>query len=375
MSAAGPAPLGRDRPAHPWIAEGADRLRFAICGMFASTPAEIVNAAQRAERLGFDAYWANDHPNRSIECWDQLTMLAMATESIRLVSLVSCIYYRSPFLLAREAADVDAISGGRLVLGLGIGDDVAEFSQMGLDFPERKDRQEALEETLAIVRGLWQGERFSFQGKHFQVRDAAIRQLPVQQPFVPILIGGGGERVTLRQVAEFADVSNFAPHEWSGAAYQITDVQRKYRVLWEHCQAVGRAYESILRTHYTPLLTLAEDGPSVERKRGCGPHTRCFVAPGTGLRYGQRGNRALPGPRGRRSAVLPGVGELSGRRDGADLRGRSGAGRQRCPPAGRARAWTRTREPEGTPPASAVGQSTVDCEHWWRRGSSGERLP
>lgn len=267
MSAGGPALLGRDRPAHPWIAEGADRLRFAICGMFASTPAEIVNAAQRAERLGFDAYWANDHPNRSIECWDMLTMLAMATESIRLVSLVSCIYYRSPFLLAREAADVDAISGGRLVLGLGIGDDVAEFSQMGLDFPARKDRQEALEETLTIVRGLWQGERFSFQGKHFQVRDAAIRQLPVQQPFVPILIGGGGERVTLRQVAEFADVSNFAPHEWSGAAYQITDVQRKYRVLREHCQAVGRAYESILRTHYTPLLALAEDGPAVERKR------------------------------------------------------------------------------------------------------------
>jgi alkanesulfonate monooxygenase SsuD/methylene tetrahydromethanopterin reductase-like flavin-dependent oxidoreductase (luciferase family) len=253
---------------HPWVAEGARRLRFAICGMFASTPAEIVKAAQQAEQLGFDAYWANDHPNRSMECWDQLTMLAMATESVRLFSLVSCIYYRSPFLLARQAADVDAISGGRLVLGLGIGDDVAEFGQMGLDFPRRRDRQEALEETLSIVSGLWRGERFSFEGKHFQVRDAAIRQLPVQQPYVPVLIGGGGERVTLRQVAKFADVSNFAPHEWSGAAYQIADVERKYQTLRKHCQEFGRPYESVLRTHYTPLLTLAEDDASLEHKRG-----------------------------------------------------------------------------------------------------------
>ena len=162
MARTGRAPVGERREA--------DRLRFAICGMFASTPADIVKAAQRAERFGFDAYWANDHPNRSMDCWDQLTMLAMATETIRLVSLVSCIYYRSPFLLARQAADVDAISGGRLVLGVGIGDDVPEFNQMCLDFPERKDRQEALEETLAIVRGSGKASVSRSEGKHFRCR-------------------------------------------------------------------------------------------------------------------------------------------------------------------------------------------------------------
>jgi alkanesulfonate monooxygenase SsuD/methylene tetrahydromethanopterin reductase-like flavin-dependent oxidoreductase (luciferase family) len=256
-----------NRPTHPWVAEGADRVRFAVCAMFAKTPADIVRAAQRGERLGFDAYWANDHPNRSMDCWAQLTMLAMATESIRLISLVSCIYYRSPFLLARQAADVDIVSGGRLVLGLGIGDDVPEFGQMCLEFPGLRARQEALEETLGIVRGLWGGGPFSFEGKHFRVHDAALRQLPVQQPFVPVLIGGGGERVTLRQVARLADVSNFAPHEWSGSAFQVADVKRKYEVLRRHCEEVGRPYDSVLRTHYTPLLTLAEDDADLARKR------------------------------------------------------------------------------------------------------------
>jgi alkanesulfonate monooxygenase SsuD/methylene tetrahydromethanopterin reductase-like flavin-dependent oxidoreductase (luciferase family) len=260
-------PTDAGRPVHPWVAEGARRLRFAICGMFASKPADIIKAAQRAESLGFDAYWANDHPNRSMDCWGQLTMLAMATEKIRLISLVSCIYYRTPFLLARQAGDVDRVSGGRLVLGLGVGDDVPEFSEMCLDFPPLKERQEALEETVAVVRGLWRGERFSFEGKHFRVREAAVRQVPVQEPYVPVLIGGGGERVTLRQVARLADVSNFAPHEWSGSAFQVSDVRRKYEALRRHCQDVGRPYDSVLRTHYTPLLTLAEDDTSLERKR------------------------------------------------------------------------------------------------------------
>jgi alkanesulfonate monooxygenase SsuD/methylene tetrahydromethanopterin reductase-like flavin-dependent oxidoreductase (luciferase family) len=267
MNANAQMPTGPGRPVHPWVAEGGRRLRFAICGAFASKPDDIIKAAQRAESLGFDAYWANDHPNRSMDCWGQLTMLAMATEKIRLISLVSCIYYRTPFLLARQAADVDRVSGGRLVLGLGVGDDVPEFNEMCLDFPPLKQRQETLEETVAIVRGLWRGERFSFEGKYFRVREAAVRQLPVQEPYVPVLIGGGGERVTLRQVARLADVSNFAPHEWSGSAFQVTDVIRKYEALRRHCADVGRPYDSVLRTHYTPLLTLAEDDASLERKR------------------------------------------------------------------------------------------------------------
>ena len=132
--------MNQDREAHPWVAEGAHRVRFAVHSIFVESEAQTVKAAQRAERLNFDAYWAHDHPTRLMDCWGQLLMLAMATESLRLISLVSCIYYRNPHLLARQAADVDRVSGGRLVLGLGIGDDVPEFDQMCIPFPDFRSR-------------------------------------------------------------------------------------------------------------------------------------------------------------------------------------------------------------------------------------------
>jgi alkanesulfonate monooxygenase SsuD/methylene tetrahydromethanopterin reductase-like flavin-dependent oxidoreductase (luciferase family) len=258
--------MSQQREPHPWVAESAHRVRFAVHSIFVENEAQTVKAARRAEQLNFDAYWAHDHPTRLMDCWGQLMMLAMATETLRLISLVSCIYYRSPLLLARQAADVDRVSGGRLVLGLGIGDDVPEFDQMCIPFPPLKERREALEETLDIVRGLWTGHPFSYEGKHFRPSEDGIRRLPVQDPYVPVLIGGGGERVTLRQVARLADVSNFAPHEWSGSAFSVTDVARKYEALRWHCTNIGRPYESVLRTHFTPLLILAENKPALERK-------------------------------------------------------------------------------------------------------------
>jgi len=255
------------RPTHPWVAEGSRRVRFAIVGYFLSEWSDIVTFARRSEELGFDAYWANDHPNRSMDCWTLLAALARETERLRLMSLVSCVYYRSPYLLARQAADVDRVSNGRLVLGIGIGDDVPEFNQMCLPFPAVKERQQALEETLDIIQGLWQGAPFTYVGEHFRVQAATLSPSPVQEPRIPILIGGGGERVTLRQVALRADVSNFSPHEWSGGAYEPADVKRKYAALRRYCAEVGRPFDSVLRTHFTPLLTLAEDEHDLERKR------------------------------------------------------------------------------------------------------------
>jgi alkanesulfonate monooxygenase SsuD/methylene tetrahydromethanopterin reductase-like flavin-dependent oxidoreductase (luciferase family) len=255
------------RPVHPWVAAGRDRVRFAIVGNWLPSWDDTVAFVQRAEQLGFDAYWANDHPTRSMDCWTYLTALAGVTEQIRLISLVSCIYYRSPIALARQAADVDRVSGGRLVLGLGIGDDLEEFTSLGLTLPPTAQRQAALEEYVAIVRGIWEQPPFSFEGKHFSVDQVAIRPPPVQVPGIPLLIGGGGERTTLRQVAEHADVSNFGAHEWSGSAFELEDVSRKYDVLAQHSAAAGRDMGSILRSHYTPLLTLAATSAGVERKK------------------------------------------------------------------------------------------------------------
>ena len=240
------------RPVHPWVAEGARRIRFGVVGNFLAGWPDHLRFATEAERMGFESVSLFDHPNRLMECWTLMGALAAATERIRLMSMVSCVYYRSPFMLARQAADVDRISGGRLVLGVGIGDDVPEFDQLGLPFERTGQRQAAMADTVRQVQELWRG---------------GLRPGPVQEPYVPVLIGGGGERTTLRQVAELADVSNFAPHEWAGSAFDVTDVARKYGVLRDFCAAAGRPYESVLRSHFTPLLVLAEDEQQLARKR------------------------------------------------------------------------------------------------------------
>ena len=177
----------------------------------------LLEHAQRAEALGFDSLWLVDHPlTATRDCWVGLAAAAQRTSRLRLGSLTSCIYYRSPVLLARMAADVDAVSNGRLVLGLGIGDNVAEFAQLGIPFPGVVQRQQQLAETIAVVRGLWTGEPFTFEGEQIRVDGARLQSPPSRH--VPLLICGGGERVTLRQVAEFADMANFGPHAWVGNA-------------------------------------------------------------------------------------------------------------------------------------------------------------
>ena len=164
-----------ERQVHPWVAEGQTRPRFAIVSVFLSEWKDILRFAQRAERLGFDAYWANDHPNRSMDTWTLLTGLAMGTERIRLISLVSCIYYRSPVLIARQAADVDRVSEGRLVLGIGIGDDIPEFNQMCLPFPPIAQRQETMEEALLDNPGVMARGNVQLRRQVLSPRQADLR--------------------------------------------------------------------------------------------------------------------------------------------------------------------------------------------------------
>jgi alkanesulfonate monooxygenase SsuD/methylene tetrahydromethanopterin reductase-like flavin-dependent oxidoreductase (luciferase family) len=260
-----PNDITATRITHPWVAQGRDKIRFAVGSSFADW-AERLAFTQMAEDLGFDACWAYDHPTRIADCWTTLAALAVTTKKIRLISLVSCIYYRSTMLLARHAADVDRLSGGRLILGIGVGDDTEEFEQLHIPFPSIKDRQQALEETIQVVQGLWRTTPYTYHGQHVQVSNARVLHGPVQQPHVPLLIAGGGERVTLRQVAQFADMSNFGAHEWTGSAFQLEDVQRKCAALRRHCDAVGRPYDGVLRSYYSPLLVLAETPAALQAK-------------------------------------------------------------------------------------------------------------
>ena len=160
------------RPIHPWVAAGQGKVRFGVSMLFRSDWSTYVAWVQEAEALGFDSIWAQDHPPRMPDWATTLAALAMVTRTIRLGSYVNSIYYRTPTLLARMAADVDRMSNGRFVLGIGIGFGAAEFAQFGLTLPSVRERQEALEETLQIIAGLWGPQPFTFAGKHFQVEEA-----------------------------------------------------------------------------------------------------------------------------------------------------------------------------------------------------------
>jgi alkanesulfonate monooxygenase SsuD/methylene tetrahydromethanopterin reductase-like flavin-dependent oxidoreductase (luciferase family) len=225
------------------------------------------------EGLGFDSYWAIDHPSAAVsaavsgaDCWTTLAVLAASTRTIRLGPLVSCVYYRHPMVLARMAADVDQLSDGRLVLGLGIGDNEPEFDRLGIPLPPASERQQVLDETIRIVRGVWGAEPFTFDGRHFRVSEAYVRPGPVQQPYVPLLIAGGGERGTLPRVARYADASNFGSHRNIGSAFTMDDVARKLEVLRTRCEEQGRPFESVLRTHTTMPLFLAETDAALQAK-------------------------------------------------------------------------------------------------------------
>jgi len=256
------------RPVHPWVAAATAGPRFGV-GLGPQTLPDCIEFVQLAEELGFDSYWANDHPTRTADPWNVLTALAATTKTIRLGSLVSCVYYRNPVVLARQAADVDRLSQGRLVLGVGIGDDDREFEQLGLPFPSPAERHEALGETIEIVTRLWGDSPVTYRGKHFQIENARLAGPgPTQRPHIPILIGGGGERRTLEQVARYADVSNFGEHEWVGRATKTDDVIRKFGALRSHCDALGRPFSSILRSHVAIFLVLAETQSALDTKVG-----------------------------------------------------------------------------------------------------------
>lgn len=255
------------RQAHPWVAEAANRVRFGVS--YYPHPADwrfFIDMVKRMEALGYDSYWNYDHPAARVDCWSVLAVAAMATERLRLGTLVACIYYRSPYLLARAAADIDRLSNGRLVLGLGIGDDEAEFAAMGIPFPPTGERLRAMDETIRIVRGLWSGQPFAYTGESFTASTDGSFLGPVQEPYVPILLAGGGEKVTLRQVARFADASNMGAHDWIGGAVTEADIARKFAKLDEYCLEYGRPPDSVLRSHFAMPLVMAETHDALQRK-------------------------------------------------------------------------------------------------------------
>ncbi|WP_024795252.1 LLM class flavin-dependent oxidoreductase [Tomitella biformata] len=191
---------------------GCDALDFGVFVPQFKTDVDSMRAqAVAAEGAGFSSFWLMDHlfvpgarPTESLESWTLLTALATSTTTIRLGHLVGCNPFRHPALLAKMAATVDQISGGRLDLGLGWGSVEAELDAFGFGGSTRRERAEALGESLEILRLMFAGDAFDFDGKHFQLRGAYGLPVPVQ-PRIPVHIGGGGRQLTMPLVARHAD--------------------------------------------------------------------------------------------------------------------------------------------------------------------------
>jgi F420-dependent oxidoreductase-like protein len=219
--------------------------------------AKAVEVAEAAEALGYDSLWVYDHVHNVpvpaheavFECWTTLAAISQRTSRVRLGQMVGCASYRNPGLLAKIAANVDVISGGRLDWGIGAGWYDQEYRAYGYDFPPARDRIAMLRETVEIVRSMWTEPDTTYSGKHFTLSGAQCDPKPLQDPHPPILIGGGGEQLTLRVVARLADRSNFGgkPEEFA----------HKCEVLKRHCDAVGRDYDEIEKT-WSPEIHVRE---------------------------------------------------------------------------------------------------------------------
>jgi F420-dependent oxidoreductase-like protein len=205
----------------------------------------IAESARIADDLGFHSIHFIDHllaipdPTADIlESWTTMTASATLTRRVRIGANVLCNSFRSPALLAKMAATLDVISEGRFELGIGAGWHEPEYHAYGFDFPGVGVRIGQLAEAIPIIKRLWAGEQFDFEGRHYRLRGSLCRPRPVQSPRPPIMIGGAGEKKMLRLVAEEADI-------WNASAGHSLQLEQKIAVLAEHCRAAGRDIDSL----------------------------------------------------------------------------------------------------------------------------------
>ena len=208
-----------------------------------------------ADRLGYHSATLYDLLNApALECWTALSALAAVTERIRLTPLVLAVPYRPPALLAKMAATLDVISGGRLELGIGAGGDRGDHLASGYQFPSTRVRVDMLEEALQVVTRLWAGGEVSFQGRHYSLDRAMVKPGPIQRPGPPILVGGHGETYLMRAVARYADICNV------GFEMDLAEHQAKLGVLTEHCRTVGRDPSEIEVSHNARVVIATTEG-------------------------------------------------------------------------------------------------------------------
>ncbi|MFQ6119264.1 MAG: LLM class F420-dependent oxidoreductase, partial [Methanosarcinales archaeon] len=204
----------------------------------------VEKMALEGEKSRYDSIWTSDHffldeKSEDINCmeaWTLLAALASRTKKIRLGTLVTCNSYRYPTLLAKIAATVDVISNGRLFFGFGAGWKEMEYKAYGIPFPSLKERMDRMEEAIQIIRLMWTEPKVTFDGKYYKIKNAISAPKPMQKPMPLILIGGGGEKRTLKIVAKYANYCNL---------FLVPKIERKLEILKNHCHKIGREYEEV----------------------------------------------------------------------------------------------------------------------------------
>ncbi|MBT5140359.1 MAG: TIGR03560 family F420-dependent LLM class oxidoreductase [Acidimicrobiaceae bacterium] len=255
-------------------------MRFSYWASTGQTWQQILNGAKHAEATGWHGLWIPDHfmppadgygpedhadanteMGPILEAWTVLAGLAHAVPRVRLGTMVSANTYRHPAVLANMAATVDHIAGGRFVVGLGAGWQENEHDHYGLDLGTLAERSDRFEEACEVLKMLFSQDRTSFDGRYYQLDDAPMEPKPIQQP-LPLMIGGGGEKRTLRTVARFADEWNVwgHPHE----------LRQKIGVLERHCRDVGRDVGEIEKAAVGLLIFTDTKAETAELRAGFG---------------------------------------------------------------------------------------------------------
>ena len=204
--------------------------------------------AQRADAGPWESIWVYDHfhtvpaptDEATHEAWTLMSAFGAVTERVRLGQMCTCMSYRNPAYLAKVAATCDHVSGGRIEMGIGAGWYEHEWRAYGYGFPVARERLRMLDEGVQIMRQAWTEGRASLDGKHYQVDGAIVRPLPLQEGGIPLWIAGGGEQVTLKIAAKYAQYTNFI------ATAEV--FARKSEILKGHCDTVGTDYDKIVRS-------------------------------------------------------------------------------------------------------------------------------
>jgi F420-dependent oxidoreductase-like protein len=235
---------------------GVQHPNFTYDGKGPAIVDSLKQLATTAENVGFDSFWVMDHfhqiqnvgkPDESmLEGWTTQAVIAGFTSRVKLGTLVTGNVYRHPSVLAKIGATLDVLSKGRLFMGIGAAWNDAEAAAYGIPFPPVMERMRRLEEAVQVIRAMWTEDRATFHGKFYRIENAYCNPKPIQKPHPPIMIGGGGERETLKLVAKYADACNIFG--------SIDTVKRKLEILKNHCKTEGRDYNSILKTRLGRLM-------------------------------------------------------------------------------------------------------------------------